>query len=159
MTYSPRVRWEDAQGAKHSMSPEAAAEVLKSFYDQWPGGLDEIEAAIQHSSVPQQIVPWPTMPVCQIVAKNIGQKCAAWEGIGALDVLDVWRELASVGGTVDGSQKEYAENYAWLRKQNWFEGKLCVVLNPKQQLKPGTNCPSVEWLDKLIKEERNKEKP
>jgi len=44
-----------------------------------------------------------------------------------------------------------AARYRWLRKQNWFGSKLCVV----RDLKPGTphlglDCPSLDRLDSFI---------
>jgi hypothetical protein len=40
------LRWEDSDGIKHTVSTDAAIDVLKEFWDAWPGGLEEIEAAI-----------------------------------------------------------------------------------------------------------------
>ena len=40
--------------------------------------------------------------------------------------------------------------YRWLRQQNWFDGKLAVVVNPKESVKLGQDCPSFFRLDELI---------
>lgn len=41
------LEWIDARECKHTMSREVAIKTLKEFYDEWPGGLEEIEASIR----------------------------------------------------------------------------------------------------------------
>lgn len=43
-----------------------------------------------------------------------------------------------------------AARYRWLRTQHWHGSALCVVANPKQAVKLGHDCPSMERLDDLI---------
>lgn len=43
-----------------------------------------------------------------------------------------------------------AERYRWLRQADWWSSPLCVVRNPKEQAKPGTDCPSRDRLDSAI---------
>lgn len=43
-----------------------------------------------------------------------------------------------------------AERYRWLRTADWWSSPLCVVRDPKQQAKPGTDCPSRDRLDSAI---------
>lgn len=43
-----------------------------------------------------------------------------------------------------------AERYRWLRMANWWDSPLCVVRNPKEQAKPGTDCPSMNRLDEAV---------
>ena len=43
-----------------------------------------------------------------------------------------------------------AERYRWLRKQHWDEADLCVVVRPKEAVKLGHDCPSLERLDEVI---------
>lgn len=40
--------------------------------------------------------------------------------------------------------------YRWLRKQHWNEAELCIVVNPKDSVKLGRDCPSLERLDAVI---------
>lgn len=40
-----KVEFTDQWGCQHSMSPAAAAEAIREVYDEWPGGLDEIESS------------------------------------------------------------------------------------------------------------------
>lgn len=40
--------------------------------------------------------------------------------------------------------------YEWLRKQFWEKAELCVIVNPRASLKFGTDCPSLDRLDKAI---------
>lgn len=54
------------------------------------------------------------------------------------------------------SQKEVARlqkdaaRYQWLRQQNWNDGKLAVVADPKNAVKLGHDCPSLLRLDAAI---------
>jgi hypothetical protein len=43
-----------------------------------------------------------------------------------------------------------AARYRWLRQQHWSDGPLCVVLRPREAVKLGYFCPSLEYLDDLI---------
>ena len=47
-----------------------------------------------------------------------------------------------------------AERYRWLRKQDWFDGDLCVLKAPRQVLTQGrglgADCPSHDRLDAAI---------
>lgn len=43
-----------------------------------------------------------------------------------------------------------AKRYLWLRTADWWSSPLCVVRDPKQQAKPGTDCPSRDRLDSAI---------
>jgi hypothetical protein len=50
--------------------------------------------------------------------------------------------------------RDYATRYAWLREQDWFEGPLCVLRDPKRVLTKGVglgaDCPSRDRLDTAI---------
>lgn len=43
-----------------------------------------------------------------------------------------------------------AERYRWLRAQNWNEAPLCVVARPKEAVRLGYDCPSLDRLDAAI---------
>lgn len=43
-----------------------------------------------------------------------------------------------------------AARYRWLRTQHWNEAPLCVVSSPRQSVKLGYECPSMERLDDVI---------
>lgn len=43
-----------------------------------------------------------------------------------------------------------AARYRWLRAQNWNDGPLAVVANPKDAVKLGKDCPSLDRLDEAI---------
>lgn len=43
-----------------------------------------------------------------------------------------------------------AERYRWLRLQNWNTSPLCVVVQPKEAVKLGHDCPSGDRLDIAI---------
>lgn len=40
--------------------------------------------------------------------------------------------------------------YRWLRRQSWDRSALCVVSDPKQNVRLGTYCPSGDQLDAAI---------
>ncbi len=43
-----------------------------------------------------------------------------------------------------------AERYRWLRAQHWSDSNVCVVSNPRETVRLGTQCPSNELLDEFI---------
>jgi hypothetical protein len=43
-----------------------------------------------------------------------------------------------------------AARYRWLREQNWNNCDLCVVVNPKDTVRLGSDCPSGDRLDAAI---------
>jgi hypothetical protein len=43
-----------------------------------------------------------------------------------------------------------AERYRKLRQQQWNESELCVVMRPKEAVKLGYDCPSLERLDAFV---------
>ena len=48
----------------------------------------------------------------------------------------------------------HAENYQWLREQQWDTSSLFVVCGPKENVRIGTYCPSLERLDDAIAKAR-----
>jgi len=52
------LSWTDNNGAFHAMAVEAATKLLKELHDEWPGGLEEIEAALRaRPKMPSNIDP------------------------------------------------------------------------------------------------------
>jgi hypothetical protein len=49
-----------------------------------------------------------------------------------------------------GEDAKDAARYRWLRKQSWDEGMLCVVAWPRQAVRLGHDCPSLQRLDAAI---------
>lgn len=45
---------------------------------------------------------------------------------------------------------EDAERYRWLRQQNWNESTICAVARPRDAVKLGYDCPSMDRLDATI---------
>lgn len=43
-----------------------------------------------------------------------------------------------------------AGRYQWLRLADWWRSPICVIRNPKEQAKLGTDCPSGERLDEAV---------
>lgn len=42
------LSWTDRCGCKHTVTVEYATEVLHQFFDDWPGGFEEIEACMNY---------------------------------------------------------------------------------------------------------------
>lgn len=49
-----KVVFVDQWACKHTLTVEAAENELKAFYDEWPGGLEEIESALRTATCAQQ---------------------------------------------------------------------------------------------------------
>jgi hypothetical protein len=45
-----------------------------------------------------------------------------------------------------------AARYRWLRQQHWNEAPMCVVMQPRQAVKLGHDCPALDRLDAAIDE-------
>ncbi len=58
-------------------------------------------------------------------------------------------EIVELRNQLAECQKD-AERYKWLRGQHWSESNICVVLNPKEAVKLGHDCPSNNRLDEAI---------
>lgn len=43
-----------------------------------------------------------------------------------------------------------AERYQWLRLADWWRSPICVIRNPKEQAKLGSDCPTGERLDSAV---------
>ena len=48
------------------------------------------------------------------------------------------------------SLRKDAERYRWLRIADWWRSPVCVLRNPKEQAKLGSDCPSGDRLDAAI---------
>ncbi|MEC4239128.1 hypothetical protein [Pseudomonas sp. DSV-1] len=48
------------------------------------------------------------------------------------------------------SLRKDAERYQWLRIADWWRSPVCVIRNPKEQAKLGSDCPSGDRLDAAI---------
>lgn len=68
------------------------------------------------------------------------------------DELQPSTEMVPIGELV--ALRRCAARYRWLREQDWFEGPLCVLRDPKRVLTQGiglgADCPSHERLDAAI---------
>lgn len=43
--------------------------------------------------------------------------------------------------------RKNADRYQWLRLADWWRSPICVIRNPKEQAKLGSDCPTGERLD------------
>ena len=58
-------------------------------------------------------------------------------------------ELAEAKKEALSAQRDQAR-YHWIRQQNWCDSDMCVVTKPRDNLKLGSYCPSLEFLDDAI---------
>lgn len=56
---------------------------------------------------------------------------------------------AGLKAEVEALRKD-AERYRWLRIADWWRSPVCVIRNPKEQAKLGSDCPSGDRLDAAI---------
>lgn len=80
-----------------------------------------------------------------------------------MDAAEVTRkallaEIETLKAERDALKKD-AERYRWLRMADWWNSPLCVIRDPKQQAKPGTDCPSRDRLDEAIDAAQQGAKP
>lgn len=70
-------------------------------------------------------------------------------GVEPLRKRDCLHKIDEQAQIYSDAQRD-AQRYRWLRKQHWNEGVLCVVAQPKNALKLGFDCPSLDRLDGFI---------
>ena len=64
-----------------------------------------------------------------------------------IEDLEAERDAALV--ELEACRKD-ADRYRWLRQAEWWRSPICVIRNPKDQAKPGSDCPSNLRLDSAI---------
>ncbi len=69
---------------------------------------------------------------------------------GYQDMLEERIEAMIAAGSRPTADETDAKRYRWLRAQNWNDGLLAVVADPKDALKLGYDCPSMARLDEQI---------
>ena len=73
------------------------------------------------------------------------------EGADDIAILidDAVYALVNQAAQIDALRAD-AERYRWLRIQDWFDGPMAVVVNPKDAIKLGYDAPSRDRLDAAI---------
>ncbi len=64
-----------------------------------------------------------------------------------LDARDA--ELAALRAKCERLRKD-AERYQWLRSRHWSDSEVCCVADPRDAVRLGYSCPSLELLDDII---------
>lgn len=108
-----RIEWIDQWDCKESISIEGAAEIVKEFFDEWPGGLDEIESSIRslrerfESNAAQQL----NNDAAESLARQFLNKMAAQhnqrDALGddeKAELISIIRALFAVGGNEGGGK-------------------------------------------------------
>lgn len=72
-----------------------------------------------------------------------------FSGVREREMLEVFAGELFANPVIEQERKD-AERYRWLRKQHWSDSHLAVVYAPKDSVKLGRNCPSLELLDESI---------
>ncbi|PNG11892.1 ead/Ea22-like family protein [Stutzerimonas stutzeri] len=60
-----------------------------------------------------------------------------------------WTQLDQAKREIE-QLKVNAARYEWLRLADWWRHPICVIRNPKEQAKLGSDCPSGERLDEAV---------
>ena len=60
-------------------------------------------------------------------------------------------EISRLKFKMESIQKD-ADRYMWLRNQHWNDSIMCVVIDPKKNVKLGSDCPTLIRLDDAIDE-------
>ena len=69
---------------------------------------------------------------------------------GYQDMLEERIEAMIAADSRPTADETDAKRYRWLREQNWNDGLLAVVADPKAAVKLGHDCPSLARLDEHI---------
>jgi hypothetical protein len=69
---------------------------------------------------------------------------------GYQDMLEERIEARIAANSRPTADETDAKRYRWLREQNWNDGLLAVVADPKDAVKLGYDCPSLDRLDAEI---------
>jgi hypothetical protein len=77
-----------------------------------------------------------------------GECPTPYKSDGQLLADAIERETA-LRAEVEALRKD-AERYRWLREQNWNSSPICAVMRPKDAVKLGHDCPSLDRLDDAI---------
>jgi hypothetical protein len=96
---------------------------------------------------------WMQFPVYESEAKA-HESYAMYAPGSALLTKPLYDAPVASHATEVEALRQDAERYRWLRQQDWFEGDLCVLRDPKRSLTSGAglgaDCPSHERLDAAI---------
>lgn len=84
---------------------------------------------------------------------SLDEKQVAMIGAGFSDLTALSKKLERENGEL----KKDALRYRWLRNQHWDSSNVCVVCDPRETVRLGSDCPSLRRLDALIDEELGKE--
>ena len=83
-----------------------------------------------------------------------------WQTMFACDAVSTGQVIGWVGADefqgLEALRKD-ADRYRWLRVADWWRSPLCVISNPKEQAKLGSDCPSGERLDESVDAALSKE--
>lgn len=79
------------------------------------------------------------------VAHRLRQEALRGEPVGGIIAPQ-----AQASAPIDADVQRDAKRYRWLRKQQWRDGELCVVAQPKKSVKLGSDCKSLDRLDGFI---------
>ena len=112
----------------------------------------------------QELEVWRHGPSCWNCGDtgDVHDMVGEWRGqcdCNAAKLIEVASERDQLKADNEALRKD-AGRYRWLRIDDWWRSPMCVISNPKEQAKLGSDCPSGERLDAQIdavmsKEERS----
>jgi hypothetical protein len=137
---------------------EECAKVCEALRNRWADGLPDERPS--WSDAARKI----SFAIRALTAQSPAGVPPEPDSGGLLDVTRVFRAMQSAGcegwthedgwtlmATADiNALAEDARRYQWLRQQNWNDSELSVVARPKDAVKLGHECPTLDRLDAAI---------
>ena len=102
----------------------------------------------------QELEVWRHGPSCWNCGDtgDVHDMVGEWRGqcdCNAAKLIEVASERDQLKADNEALRKD-AERYRWLRIDDWWRSPMCVIRNPKDQAKLGSDCPSSDRLDAAI---------
>ena len=79
------MEWVDGQGGRHAVTIPYAAELLKQLFDEWPDGVNEIEAALR----------WRDREIARLTSESVAVSGEVSDA-EVEKLIDEWAEAAGV---------------------------------------------------------------
>lgn len=102
----------------------------------------------------QELEVWRHGPSCWNCGDtgDVHDMVGEWRGqcdCNAAKLIEVASERDQLKADNEALRKD-AERYRWLRIADWWRSPMCVIRNPKDQARLGSDCPSSDRLDAAI---------
>ena len=152
----------DLEEARNGMKHSCAIR-LKKEIERLEGERDQLKAenerlktlrSTTERDLAQELEVWRHGPSCWNCGDtgDVHDMVGEWRGqcdCNAAKLIEVASERDQLKADNEALRKD-AERYRWLRIDDWWRSPMCVIRNPKDQAKLGSDCPSSDRLDAAI---------